>query len=46
VERYILDFAKVSYLSYEYSKKLLPSEIAFIIGISERLVGAGISKSI
>jgi len=38
VERYILDFAKVSYLSYEYSKKLLPSEIAFIIGISERLV--------
>ena len=38
VERYILNFAKVSYLSFQYREKLSPSEIAFLVGISERLV--------
>ena len=38
VERYILHFAKVSYLSFWLSRKLGPAEIAFLTGISERLV--------
>ena len=38
VERYILHFAKVSYLTFHYEKTLSPAEIAFLIGISERLV--------
>ena len=31
VERYILNFAKVSYLSFHYREKLSPSEIAFLV---------------
>lgn len=38
VERYILHFAKVSYLSSQEERHLLPPEIAFLVGISERLV--------
>ena len=38
VERYILNFAKVTYLSFQYRETLSPSEIAFLVGISERLV--------
>jgi len=38
VERYILHFAKVGYLSFHYEKKLSASDIAFVLGISERLV--------
>ncbi|TET61881.1 DUF1670 domain-containing protein [Candidatus Aerophobetes bacterium] len=38
VERYILHFAKVGYLSFHYEKKLSASDIAFVVGISERLV--------
>jgi len=38
VERYILHFAKVSYLTFHYEKSLSFAEIAFLIGISERLL--------
>ena len=38
VERYILNFAKVGYLSFQYRGNLSPSEIAFLVSISERLV--------
>jgi len=38
VERYILYFAKVGYLTFHYEKKLSASDIAFLVGISERLV--------
>jgi hypothetical protein len=38
VERYILYFAKVGYLTFHYEKSLSPSDIAFVVGISERLV--------
>ncbi len=38
VERYILHFAKVGYLSFHYEKRLSASDIAFVVGISERLV--------
>jgi len=38
VERYILHFAKVSYLSFHYRRSISLPEIAFLIGISERLV--------
>ncbi len=38
VERYILYFAKVGYLSFHYEKRLSASDIAFVVGISERLV--------
>lgn len=37
-ERYILHFAKVSYLSFHHGGSISPSEIAFLVGISERLV--------
>ena len=38
VERYILHLAKVSYLSFHHRGSISPSEIAFLVGISERLV--------
>ncbi len=38
VERYILHFTKVGYLSFHYEKRLSASDIAFVVGISERLV--------
>jgi len=38
VERYILHFAKVAYLTSQYQTSLSSSEIAFLVGISERLV--------
>ncbi len=38
VERYILHFAKVGYLTFHYEKSLSASDIAFVVGISERLV--------
>jgi len=37
VERYILHFAKVAYLTSQYQMSLSSSEIAFLVGISERL---------
>ena len=39
IERYILHFSRVSYLSFECRQNLSPSEITFLVGISERLVG-------
>jgi len=38
VERYILHFAKVSYLTFHYRKALSSSEIAFLVGTSETLL--------
>lgn len=38
VERYILHFAKVAYLTSQHESSLSSSEIAFLVGISERLV--------
>jgi len=38
VERYILHFAKVSYLTFHHEKSLSSAEMAFLVGISERLV--------
>ena len=38
IKRYILHFAKVNYLSFWFLENLSSSEIAFLVGISKRLV--------